>query len=89
MDETCATIREAIPQKSGDVSPSYQARSSGGRKPSPSYNERDHQSIDIPLSQMVESDRANGDTEPHGAPNEEAVKTETSGSVVCVLCSNE
>ena len=82
MDETRATIREAIPQKSVNVSRSYRARSSDGRTPSPSHNDGDPQTIDIPVSEVVESDRANGDTKPHVAPNEKAVETKTSESVV-------
>eukprot|EP00731_Ephydatia_muelleri_P002268 Em0001g2268a len=74
-DETRVTKSEALPQKSGNISRSYRARSSDGRTPSPGHYDRDPQTIDIPLSEIVESDRPNEDPKPHPTPSEEAVET--------------
>lgn len=76
-DETRVTKSEALPQKSGNISRSYRARSSDGRTPSPGHYDRDPQTIDIPLSEIVESDRPNEDPKPHPTPSEEAVETKS------------
>ena len=75
-DETRVTKSKTLPQKSGNISRSYRARSSDRRTPSPGHldYDRDPQTIDIPLS---ESDRPNEDTKPHPTPSEEAVETKS------------